>query len=178
MTLTDLLLTGLLVYFVWNGFRTGFVMQIVGFAGALAAYWGAKTYSPAVTPWVEKMLGKTSLPSQADQWNSMGIGTRLVQGILQNGYEVIAFAIVFAVGLLAVRLAGHMLHLVVSLPGLSLFNRLAGLFAGAVVGVLILVVLVNIGSLLPSVTIQKALQSSQIAAVLLKTDLSRLLFSW
>lgn len=177
MTITDMLLAGLLAYFVWNGFRTGFVMQVVGFAGAFAAYWAAKTYSPEVSPWVGKVIPKNSLPSNVDNLALGEIGNNLVHGVMQDVYGALAFAFVFVAGLIATRFVGRALNLIVSVPGLSLLNRLAGLFVGAVIGGLVLVVLVNIGAYVPNTTIQEALQGSQIASALLKANVSHLMFA-
>lgn len=176
MTVTDFVLIGLLVYFVWNGFRTGFVMQVVGFVGVFVAYWAAKVYSPTITPWLERVLGKSgTIPTE--QFGT-GIANSLTNGVIHNGYGVAAYAIVFAVVLFATRLAGHFLNLIVSLPGLSLINRAAGLIVGAVIGVLILLIAVNLSVYLPIEALQHALQGSQVASVLLHADVSKLLFAW
>ncbi|MFC4766947.1 CvpA family protein [Effusibacillus consociatus] len=175
MTVTDILLTGILLYFIWNGYRTGFVMQVVNFVGMFVAYWAAKTYSPTMATWLQAVLGKSSVPSSTEA-GLANLGTALAQNVIQSGYGVIAFGLVFITGLLMTRIAGRMIDLVVSLPGLSFINRVSGLLAGLIVGVLILIVAVNLGSYLPAPAIQTAIKNSQVASTLLDTGLSRLLF--
>lgn len=176
MTVTDIILTGALLLFVWNGYRTGFVMQVVNCVGIFVAYWAAKTYSPSVTPWLESVFAKSSFASSPVEPGLGNLGSALTHSVIQSGYGVIAFALVFLAGLLATRLVGRLLNLVVSLPGLSFINRMSGLVAGLVIGVLILVIAVNLAMYLPNETVQTALKNSQIASALTNNGLSRSLF--
>lgn len=177
MTMTDIVLTGLLLLFAWNGYRTGFVMQAVRFVGLFAAYWLAKTYSPYATPWLEKGLSGAEAISVSGADGLDGMGVSLPQHLFRSGYGILAFALVFVAGLLCVRVAGRLIDLLVSLPGLSFVNRVFGLAAGVAVGVLMLLVLVNLGAFVPNPTIQTALKGSQIASALLNTGISQMLFA-
>lgn len=175
MTITDILLLLLLLGFTWNGYATGFVMQVVRFVGVFVAYWAAKTYSPEVTPWLKQVLEQAHVPSP-NEGGLMQIGSSIANNAFSSWYGVLAFALVFFVVLIVTRIIGRMLDIVVSLPGLSLLNRVAGLAVGLIIGVLVLVVLVHLLAYFPNQTVQDALQGSRVADILYKADISKLLF--
>jgi uncharacterized membrane protein required for colicin V production len=175
VTITDILLIVLLLSFAWNGYTTGFVMQVVRFVGVFVAYWAAKTYGPTVTPWLQKVFQPAHVPSP-DAGGLAQIGNSIANNAFSSGYGVLSFALVFIVVLIITRIIGRTLDMVVSLPGLSLLNRVAGLFVGVVIGVLVLVVAVHLLAYLPNATVQGALQNSRVADILYKADISKLLF--
>ncbi|GAX90662.1 CvpA family protein [Effusibacillus lacus] len=176
MTVADLILIAILMFFAWNGYSTGLVMQIVRFVGVFAAYWAAKAFSSDVSLWLESVLGE-SASTAAGGNTDWPLGNVMTQTLWQTGYGMLSFALVFLVVLILTRLAGHVVDLFVSLPGLSFLNRISGLLLGLLIGVLVLVILVNLGAYVPVDTIHTALQESQIASAFLNTGLSKLLFA-
>ncbi|WP_018130774.1 CvpA family protein [Effusibacillus pohliae] len=177
MTITDIALLGILLFFVWNGYMTGFVLQVVRFVGGFVAFWAAKTYSPPIAAWLKSVLGQPGGAFPGDPIGYTGIGGGFAGTLLQDGYGILAFVLVFAAGLLLTQLAGRVVDLVVSLPGLSFVNRVAGLVAGLLIGFLILVVAVNVAYVLPIPNLHTALEGSQVASALLHAGLSKMLFA-
>ncbi|BCJ88097.1 CvpA family protein [Effusibacillus dendaii] len=176
MTTADIILSLLLLLFVWNGYRTGLVQQIVGFVGVFAGYWVAKTYSPNVTPLLQQLGGNVLMSSSSVQKTVDSGMAPLIAPLMQNGYGVLAFILLFAVTVLVIRIVGRFLGIFVRLPGLSFLNRVSGLVVGLVIGVLVLVLVVNVGAFLPVDAVQTALQKSQIAHALQQAQISGILF--
>lgn len=153
MDLLDLIILLVVALGGWNGYRTGLFRQITRLFGTVIAYFLSLSLRPYVSPMVRAWL-----PIHSTQ----APGGGLLQPILGNFYDAIAFAGVFIVSYFVLRYAAGLLDALFSLPVLSTFNRLAGLIVGLAFAILFVYVA---GLLLHYVTnprVQTELQNSSI----------------
>ena len=153
MDIADWIILAVLVFSAWDGYRTGLISQLVRLLGTVLAYVSAWKFHSALVPPLRKWLLSNVLK------NVHSLKDVPVVNILSSGgsvhqlgttiANVLAFSIVFYVSLLVIRYLGHLLNSVFHLPGLSFFNRMAGMVAGVVVAVLLIAVLINFAAYIP-----------------------------
>jgi uncharacterized membrane protein required for colicin V production len=145
-----------------NGWRTGLIRQIVSLIAVIAAWLIAKSFSSLLVPFVE---GWFPVPEMAPD-NPL----RLIPGldIAAGLHGAVAFVLLFVVSFVGIKFLGSLLDWIAKLPGLSILNRLGGVFLGLLLAVLISGILVNVLVLLPYDGLQRALQDSPLAQVLLQ----------
>ncbi len=107
-----------------GGWRSGAIRAVTGIAGFFLALYAAGRFAPALG----NLLGTD-------------VSTR-------TGYGI-AFAVLFVLGVLAVRFAGNLLRRVVSLTPLGLVDSLVGAFIQATKGVVLVGVAAVVLALLP-----------------------------
>ncbi len=167
MDIADWIILAILLFSAWEGYRTGFVRQLVRLSGTLVAYVAAWQLSPFVSPyldtWVTQVLLKNIHSASAIPIVGMLSTGSNVAAVAKAIAGALAFGLVFFVALLLVRYLGHLLNAVFSLPLLSWINRLLGLAAGVVVAFLILAVLIDVGTYLPASAVKTQIRQSALA---------------
>ena len=169
MDIADYIILAILVFSAFDGYRTGFVTQLVRLFGTMLAFVAAWQFhgllTPAIAGFVRRAL--TTGVHKAQNAPLLGLfgGTSTVAGAASAIAGVVAFAIVFYVSLILIRYAGHLLNAVMSLPVLSLVNRLAGLVAGVGVAFLLIAVLINVSLFLPYPSVRQQVHQSSLAPI-------------
>lgn len=153
MDIADYVILLILLFSAFDGYRTGFVAQLVRIFGVVLAYVAAWKFHGALTPAVEgsvRPLVAGNLRSFATVpfFGSMATGSSVAQ-ITHTISGGVSFGIVFIAALILIRFLGRLLSAVMSLPVLSLFNRVGGLVAGVVVAFMMVAVLINVAAYVP-----------------------------
>ena len=115
MNLFDIALIIILLFFIWQGFRTGLVGAIGGFLGILVGIWAGSHYMQVVATWIIETI---DISNEA----------------LAN---IIAFVVIF----LAVNIIASLIVMIINrifhfIPFINILNKLAGAFVGLVGGIL------------------------------------------
>ena len=167
MDVADYVILVILLFSAFDGYRTGFVAQLVRLFGTVAAYVIAWKFSylvkPAVMGFVRHNVMKgvhstASIPILG-AFDSGGTVAQLTNTIAGG----LAFGIVFFAALIAIRFLGRLLGAVMSLPVLSFVNRVTGLCAGVVVAFLLIAVLINVAEYVPAPQIRQQIRHSALA---------------
>lgn len=147
MDLLDVVIILLVILGGWNGYRAGVFKQLTRLFGVVIAYALARFLRPYLAPAFARMHlfptphGALSL-------------------LLGNVDSAISFGLVFLVAFIVLRYGAGLLDTLFRLPGLSILNRLAGF----IVGIIIMVVFIYVGSLLahyiPNTAVQHQLKHS------------------
>ncbi len=143
MNLFDIALIIILLFFIWQGFRTGLVGAIGGFLGILVGIWAGSHYMQVVATWIIETI---DISNEA----------------LAN---IIAFVVIF----LAVNIIASLIVMIINrifhfIPFINILNKLAGAFVGLVGGILAVATFVYLLSLFPiSETVNQAILDSPLA---------------
>jgi uncharacterized membrane protein required for colicin V production len=154
----DLAIIILLVFGFFIGLKRGFILQLVHLTGFIIAYIVANLYyddlAPRLTLWVPyPNLGATS-PLKLLSEN----------GNLEDAfYRAIAFVIIFFAVKILLQIIGSMLDFIAHFPILKQLNVWAGGILGFAEVYLILVILLYIAALVPMEVLQKPLDDSIMA---------------
>lgn len=156
----------IVVFSSWEGYRTGFVAQVVRLLGTVIAYISAWKLHAFLTPTIAHWLLATVLKHM--RYTPSGpfvvfFGPQPSQGDVATAIaSAISFGIVFYLSLLVIRYVGYMLNTVMSLPVLSFVNRLAGLAAGFAIAIALIAVLLSILSYVPASPLKEQLAHSKL----------------
>ena len=154
----DLAIILLLVFGFFIGLRRGFILQLVHLTGFIIAYIVANLYyedlAPKLTLWVPyPNLGTTS-PLKLLSEN----------GNMEDAfYRAIAFVIIFIAVKVVLQIIGSMLDFIAHLPIIKQLNVWAGGILGFAEVYLIIFILLYIGALIPMEILQKPLDDSIMA---------------
>ncbi|SDM25189.1 CvpA family protein [Bacillus sp. OK048] len=154
----DLAIILLLVFGFFIGLRRGFILQLVHLTGFIIAYIVANLYyedlAPKLTLWVPyPNLGTTS-PLKLLSEN----------GNMQDAfYRAIAFVIIFFAVKVVMQIIGSMLDFIAHLPIIRQLNVWAGGILGFAEVYLIIFILLYISALIPMEILQKYLDDSIMA---------------
>ncbi|MEH7252058.1 CvpA family protein [Neobacillus niacini] len=154
----DLAIILLLVFGFFIGLRRGFILQLVHLTGFIIAYIVANLYyedlAPKLTLWVPyPNLGTTS-PLKLLSEN----------GNMQDAfYRAIAFVIIFFAVKVVMQIIGSMLDFIAHLPIIRQLNVWAGGILGFAEVYLIIFILLYISALIPMEILQKPLDDSIMA---------------
>lgn len=138
------------------GYNRGFVAQLVSIAGLFLAYLAAYWLYDDVAP-----LAANLLPlERAQSYNQYAF---LVErfNLRVIFYNAVAFAFVFFAVRVGLSFAGRILHLAASIPGIKTINKWSGAALALIEAIILFVVAVNVMSVLPSDSIQRALAESE-----------------
>ncbi len=167
MDIADWVIVAVLLFSAWDGYRTGFVAQLVRLFGTVIAYVSAWQFHGLLTPTLDHWLRATVLkhihsPSVVPALGLFNTGNT-VGTLAQAIASALSFGIVFYISLIVIRYAGHLLGTVFSLPVLSFVNRVTGLAAGVVVAFLLIAVLISVASYLPMSPVKTQIRHSALA---------------
>lgn len=179
MDIADYVILAILLFSLWDGYRTGFVRQLVRLLGTVIAYVVAWQFHGMMTPWLDHVLSTTlfrhvhsptvaslapGLPAPLFGLLGAKPGAFLPIPILVKTIASgLSFGIFFYLTLIVIRYLGHFLNTLFSLPVLSFFNRIAGLVAGGVVAYLLIAVCLNVASFLPASPVRSQIVDSALA---------------
>ncbi len=153
MDIADWVIIAILLFSAWDGYRTGFVAQVVRLLGTVLAYVSAWQFHAYLTPAIANFLEGSVLKNVHSVTSSplfVLFGTQPTRTDVASAMgNALAFGIVFYLSLLIIRYVGHLLNAVMSLPVLSLVNRFAGLVAGSVIAIALITVMISILSYVP-----------------------------
>jgi uncharacterized membrane protein required for colicin V production len=155
----DLILVIIILLGALNGYRTGFIRQVLRLFGGVIAYfvsWWLRPYLiPLVSPFVQKW---GILPKN---------GTVLAQTTYGGLSGAIAFGLVFIVSFLMFRYAAALIDAVFRLPILSFINRVCGLAAGILLSLIFVDVALYVLSEIHTNTLTYQMQHSMLAGWLM-----------
>jgi len=161
MSLLDIILLIIIGLSVFEGIKRGLIRQLIQLAGVIAAFVIASRYGVALG---QMLSGVLKFEEYAASLNTPFLNPEAVASILYNalGYIILFFAVLLAAWIIAA-----VVGTVAKLPVLGAMDKVGGLAIGLIRGALIVLVAVWILNLLPIPSIESAVQSSQIAQVLL-----------
>lgn len=142
----------LLLVGVFNGMRQGAVKYILKFVGLIVVWLIAYMYYKPLAQHLKFITFDVSKESALSFLNSEIVF-----------YNVIAFAIIFVVSSIVVKIIINLLNSVTRLPILKQLNGLIGAVLGFVIFYAVIFMVMNFLLLFSSETIQTAYQSSQLA---------------
>ncbi|MFC4618198.1 CvpA family protein [Camelliibacillus cellulosilyticus] len=153
-----LLLAGFLI-----GARRGLILQLIHLTGFIVAYIVAYMYFDDLAPKLKLWI---PYPSSGD---SNSFFTLLGHLNLESSfYRAIAFVIIFIAVKIVWQIIGSMLDFLTDLPILRTVNRWLGALFGFVEIYLVLFILLYIGALTPYLGIDKAIDHSYVAHVMIE----------
>jgi uncharacterized membrane protein required for colicin V production len=157
----DLAIIVLLIFGFFIGLKRGFILQLVHLTGFIIAYIVANLYyddlAPRLTLWVPyPNLGTTSSLKLLSENGNME----------EAFYRAIAFIIIFFAVKILLQIIGSMLDFIAHLPILKQLNVWAGGLLGFAEVYLILFILLYIAALIPMEILQKPLEDSIMANLL------------
>lgn len=157
----DLAIIVLLIFGFFIGLKRGFILQLVHLTGFIIAYIVANLYyddlAPRLTLWVPYPNLGTSSPLKLLSENG---------NMEEAFYRAIAFVIIFFAVKVLLQIIGSMLDFIAHLPILKQLNVWAGGLLGFAEVYLILFILLYIGALIPMESLQKPLDDSIMANLL------------
>lgn len=145
------------------GFARGFVAQLVSFVGLFIAYLVAFIFYDDVAPIIKNTLGLSGYETYQN-YEFLAKELKLDTYV----YNALAFAVLLFGVKLAFGIAGRLLGLIASAPGLKQINQWSGAALGLVEALLIVVVAVHVMTVVPNDTAQKLLKQSQMAPYVLE----------
>ncbi len=157
MNYLDVAILGILLFFALRGYHSGLVKQLISLLGfviaLIAAYLFYGKLAPLLSNWIpfpEFQNGTIDLISQTLNLEVMF-------------YNALAFIIIFIVMKIILWVLGNVLDKVAKLPVISTLNNFSGLLISLAQGLLIILLLVNFATVLPSEAAQKHLAASSIS---------------
>lgn len=145
------------------GYARGFVAQIVSVVGLFIAYIIAFAFYDDVAPFLRDTLGLAGYETY-QQYEFLAKDLKLDTYI----YNALAFAVLLFGVKLAFSIAGRLLNLLASAPGLKQINQWSGAALGLAEALLIAVIAVHVMTVVPNDTAQKLLKQSQLAPYILE----------
>ena len=171
----DLAIIILLIFGFFIGLKRGFIMQLVHLTGFIIAYIVAYLYyadlAPKLTLWIPyPNFGDDSALKILSESTNMETAF----------YRAVAFVIIFLAVKVLMQIIGSMFDVIAHLPILRTLNVWAGGILGFLEIYLIVFILIYIGALVPMEPIQKALDQSFMADVMVNYTpfLSQQIKSW
>lgn len=125
----DLVLVAVAVFCLLWGWHKGFVSSVLGFGrffiATLLSFWLSGPLGNWAQPWILEKMGSGE---------SDNLFVKVFQTAVSSGYvaRVLAFAAVFILTSIAVKVLELVLNLVAKIPGLHFMNGLLGMLMGAV----------------------------------------------
>jgi len=159
----DIILLILLVAGFLVGARRGLILQLVHLTGFIAAYIIAYMYYDDLAPKIKLWI---PYPTTADTNSFFSVLNHL--SLESSYYRAISFIILFIAVKIIWQILGSMLDFLADLPILRTVNRWAGAIFGFAEIYLILFLLLYIGALFPYAGIEKAVDHSYIAHLMIE----------
>ena len=156
--MVDLVLLLVLVVGFFIGFRRGFILQVVYFAGFIAAIIVAYLYSDDLAPLL-KLWVPFPAPSQ-DSAFSLLFESFEVEAVF---YRAVAFAALFFGTKITLRIVGSMLDFLADLPILRTINGWLGGALGLIEVYLVVFIILYLGTLTPIEPVQSIMSDSVLA---------------
>lgn len=163
MNMFDFILLLIVAGCIILGYVRGLISQLISIAGLFAAFLIAYLYHRDLAPYLLEKLPLSSI----ENYNNYEF---LIKGLHLDMYaaNVLAFALLFFGVKIILAVVRRILNGIAHLPGLSFLNRTLGALFGLVEGVLIVVILVNVMTIIPSDTVQSQLSGSGLAPYILE----------
>jgi uncharacterized membrane protein required for colicin V production len=149
--LYDLIILACIGLGAWSGFRTGAIAQLLRFGGTIVSYWIALQYHQMAVPIIDKIIQNTSLAKTQSP---------LMTNMISQG---LSFVATFVLASLLFSIVGMFLQGIFLLPGLSLINRLVGLFVGAGLAIVIITIIIEVSIFAHIPVIERVAANSTIA---------------
>lgn len=161
MNYLDIIILVILLIFAIRGYHSGLVKQLINLLGFVIALFAAYLFydklSPLLREWIpfpEFQNGTFELFSQTFNLEVMF-------------YNALSFIIIFIVVKFILWILGIALDVVAKLPVISTLNKLSGLLIGLAQSFLIILLLVNFATVLPSEAVATHLAGSGISQAML-----------
>ncbi|OEH84432.1 hypothetical protein BHU72_09445 [Desulfuribacillus stibiiarsenatis] len=161
MSVLDGIILLLIVVSLIRGYSRGFVLQFISLISVIASFIIAYKYHPEVAA----IIAPYFQLKEIDELLALPIPINL--SINNTIASAAAFALLFFAIRIALLLVGRTLDMFTKLPLINSVNRILGLLLSFAETMIILIIIINIASFLPIVTIQNGLAQSQIGQYLL-----------
>jgi uncharacterized membrane protein required for colicin V production len=148
MKLDWIVLAVLAVSFLF-GYRRGFVMQLVSLLGLFVAWLTAYLFYDDLAPWVARVVPVQTFADYTG-YDFVLKGFRLENYIIGT----ISFALILVGVKIALSAAGHVLNLLVKVPGLNMLNRWSGGLLALLEAALLASIALNIMAVMPYDSVQ------------------------
>ncbi|SIT07366.1 CvpA family protein [Alicyclobacillus vulcanalis] len=163
----DLALAAILLLGALNGYRLGFVRQVMRLFGGIIAY----LVSYWARPYVAPAIAHLGIPAGHVQ-------SPFASFVFGNLSGAISFALVFLVVFVMLRYAAGLVDALFSLPVLSGLNRLAGLFAGFLLAGVFVYVIALVLPYVKSPAVERQVARSAICRTLDQRAFDRTVAGW
>lgn len=164
MSWFDILLLGVMILHIINGFAHGLVRQlfdIVGFVVIIIlSFWGSRYFCESLA----KYINPEDLIPYHDVMQTIGIDVAFEKAP-QLVAGVIAFLLLFLLLSIAFRIFSGGFKWINRIPLIGFFNRVGGAFFGAAIGAVFVYIIIAAVSLIPLQLFVDALESSEAATV-------------
>ncbi|WP_240374656.1 CvpA family protein [Bacillus piscicola] len=147
------------------GLRRGFILQLIHFVSFFAALLIAFFFYRDLAEYLRLWLPYPKIPSNEDGVISMVMDSFNMESVYYAG---ISFFLLFFVSKILLQIIGSMLDVVTRIPILKTVNRWLGALLGLAEVYLILFILLITAALLPIEFLQRAIDNSWLANVMIK----------
>ncbi|MFV9511130.1 CvpA family protein [Tepidibacillus sp. LV47] len=154
MNIVDLIILFLLITSLIRGYQMGLIRQMIHFVGYFVAFFVAYHFSEELVPWIKQIV-----PTPIFQQSSVRMFSKNFQ-LEGMFYHAISFFLLFMITKFALNLGGAILHQVASFPGIAIVNQTLGATVGLIQMLLILIILINIVSVIPSPKLNQWVEGS------------------
>ena len=186
--LADICVLAVVVFFVYAGYRAGFMKSLIKIASYLIAVILSFSFYPVLsavlmkTPVYQKiveLVGKNIKPSEA----SFGILSSYIDSGINSVSEaigtllvnIIAFVVILIAGKILIRLIGNLLGIFTKLPVIKQFNHLGGGILGGILGILMVYIICAVVVLFlplnPESTALKEIENSTFASEIYENNI-------
>jgi uncharacterized membrane protein required for colicin V production len=161
MNYLDVIILVVLLLFALRGYHSGFVKQLVNFFGFIIALVLAYLFYDKLAPLLRDWIPFPKFDNVTLELFSRTFNVEVMF------YNALAFIIIFIAVKLILWILGMVLDAVASLPVISTINKISGLLLGLVQGFLIVLLLINFATVLPSDVAQTHIAESTISQAML-----------
>ncbi|WP_438446548.1 CvpA family protein [Gorillibacterium sp. sgz5001074] len=158
MNHTDAVVAAVLALSFLFGYRRGLVLQLVSFLSLFVAWLTAYLFYDDLAPWVGRMLPVGAF-AEYPGYSFVANGLRLESYIV----GAVTFTLILVGVKVGLSAAGHVLNVLVKVPGLNMLNRWSGGLLALVEAALAAAVILHLMALLPYDSVQALLSGSKAA---------------
>lgn len=159
----DLIIIILFIAALVSGYRKGFLVQLLNLVGLLVAFLVAYIY---YKPLAEKFLLWVPYPGMSENTTLKYASDAL--DISLTFYQLLAFALIFFVIKLALRIFFSIFDFLKNIPVLGVFNRFLGAILGLIIAYFMVFIILYVLALLPIDSVQNFIESSILTKVILE----------
>lgn len=159
----DLIIIILFIAALVSGYRKGFLVQLLNLVGLLVAFIVAYIY---YKPLSEKFLLWVPYPAITEN-TALKFANEALD-ISLTFYQLLAFAVIFFVIKLALRIFFSIFDFLKNIPVLGPFNRFLGAILGFIISYFMIFIILYVLALLPIDAVQKFIESSILTTLILE----------
>lgn len=162
MHIVDIIFIGAIIAALFRGYRRGFVLQFISLVSVILAFILAYLFSPQVAVLIRPFFKMQEIHE------ILALPIPINISVNQMAASAVAYALVFIGSRIGLMVLGRSLDLVCKIPVINGLNSILGLLLSFAETLVILVVIVNIGSMLPVESIQNIVEQSSVSQYILE----------